>query len=363
MLTADDLQVAAGLVLSRKRLEGVTHVYIDGQQLIMQGSIQLPGHLSGLFLNVDLVAENGARQAILKRLRIGNLTFSAPFAWWVVKGVINSPPLTRYGQLLEKMLKEVHITEERVTLILRWNRALLSELGGLLTEVADRQRMIVYHEKLVHLLDTDTHSRFIRLGQLMQPLFVLAHERSLSNQEPVEENRAAVLVLSAYTNGKDLNAALGTSEEPPRRGVLLNRRVDTARHFMGAAAMAMSGQGTLVEMIGLAKELHDTHDGSGFSFIDIAADEAGALLGKYAVRSSDMAFRIQEKLSLGVNESQFIPPMDDLPESMDSEEFIDRFKAIGSPEYETLKKEISARIMALPLFQLPKTAAAIKRLE
>ena len=139
--------------------------------------------------------------------------------------------------------------------------------------------MIVYHEKLVNILERDTHSRFVRLGHLMKPLFALAHERTIANQQPVEENRALILVLSAYVNGKDLNAALGTSGQPRPRGVLLNRRVDTAKHFMGAAAMAMSGQGTLVEMIGLAKELHDTHDGSGFSFIDLAADEAGALLG------------------------------------------------------------------------------------
>jgi hypothetical protein len=68
-----------------------------------------------------------------------------------------------------------------------------------------------------------------------------------------------------------------------------------------------------------------------------------------------MAFRIQERLSQGFDESMFIPAMNDLPESMNSGQFAQRFKAIGSPEYVALKKEINARIMALPVFQFSKT--------
>jgi hypothetical protein len=355
VLTADDLKVAADLALSRKRIEGLTRVAIEGDQLVMQASIRLPQRLTGLFLNIDLIAENKPELAIIRQLKIGNLSLHYPLAGWAVKGIMKLPPLTRYGQFLEKMLMNVHVADERVTIVLKWNREFLAEMGGLLTEVADRKRMIVYQETLAAVLESDTHGRFVRLGHLMKPLFSMAYERSMSNQQAVEENRAALLVLSAYTNGKDLSMALGTSTQPPRRSVLLNRRVDTAKHFMGAAAMAMSGQGTLVEMIGLAKELHDTHDGSGFSFIDLAADEAGALLGKYAVRSPEMAFRIQERLSQGFDESLFIPAMNDLPESMNSGEFAQRFKAIGSPEYVALKKEINARIMALPVFQFSKT--------
>jgi len=356
ILTAEDLRVAARLVLARKLLEGSTRVQIVDNRLYLQSSIQLSGRLSGFFLNIDLIAEDDRDTLVIRQVKMGNLVLHAPLAGWAIKLVTHLPPLTRYEQLTEKMLKEVHIADERVIILLKWNRELLAELGGLLTEVADRKRMIVYHEKLVDILERDTHRRFVRLGHLMNPLFALAHERSIANQQPVEENRAVVLVLSAYVNGKDLNAALGTSVQPRPRGVLLNRRVDTAKHFMGAAAMAMSGQGTLVEMIGLAKELHDTHDGSGFSFIDLAADEAGALLGKYAVRSPELAFRIQERLSQGFDESPFIPTMDDLPESMDTEEFSRRFKSIGSPEYDALKKEIDSRILALPIFQFLQVA-------
>ena len=107
-------------------------------------------------------------------------------------------------------------------------------------------------------------------------------------------------------------------------------------------------------MIGLVKELHDTHDGSGFSFIDLAADEAGAFFGKGAIASSDMARHFQNLLRQSNEENLFIPVLRDLPESMKSAEFESRFSEVGSPEYTAVKNEIDKRIKALPLFQLER---------
>lgn len=351
VLTENDLAAAANLVLTRKHWPGAARFRIDGERLNVAASLQLPDRWPRRYLNIYLVADNGSPQATIKRLRIGRLSIPDPLIGWVVKGALHLPPFLRYGQLVENMLREVHIAGQRVTVNVNWNREMLSELRGLLTDVADRKRMLAYHDKLAEVLNDGTQNRYVRLGNLMRPLFTLARQRSGENHAPVEENRAALLVLSAYANGKDMSGALSTSNQPPVRGVLLNRRIDTAQHFLGAAALAMSGQGTLVEMIGLAKELHDTHDGSGFSFIDLAADEAGALFGKIAVGQPAMASRIQDMLSENAEESQFIPLLKDLPESMNPEQFTARFKAIDSPEYLAMKAQIHARIRALPLYR------------
>lgn len=351
MLNADDLAIAANLALSRKQLQGAVRFHIERGRLTMVASVQLPENHPRRYLNIHLIADDHPRQAIIKRLRIGRLSIPDPLIGWVVKGLIHLPPLSRYGELLESLLREVHITDEQVIVTVNWNREMLGELRGLLTDVIDQERMLAYHDKLVAILNDGTQNRFVRLGTLMQPLFALARTRSMSNQSPIEENRAVILVLSAYANGKDLGSALATDKQPPRRGVLLNKRIDTAKHYLGAAAMAMSGQGTLVEMIGLAKELHDTHDGSGFSFIDLAADEAGALFGKIAVRTPDKARQIQDILSQSADEAQFIPVLKDLPESLNPDEFATRFKTIGSPEYLAMKQQIRTRIEALPLYQ------------
>lgn len=351
VLTEDDLAVAANLVLTRKRWPGVMRFRIEGERLNVAVSLPLPDRWPRRFLNIYFVADNGAPQASIKRLRIGRLSIPDPLIGWAVKGALRLPPLSRYGQWLEGMIREVHIAGQRVIVSVNWNREMLGELRGLLTDVADQKRMLAYHNRLAEVLNDGTQNRYVRLGSLMQPLFTLARQRSGENLAPAEENRAAILVLSAYANGKDMDVALSTPNQLPRRSVLLNKRVDTAKHFLGAAALAMSGQGALVEMIGLAKELHDTHDGSGFSFIDLAADEAGALFGKIAAGNPAMASRIQEILSQNAEESQFIPLLKDLPESMNPAEFTARFKAIDSPEYLALKEQIHARIRALPLYR------------
>jgi hypothetical protein len=186
---------------------------------------------------------------------------------------------------------------------------------------------------------------------LLRPLFELARQRSAEQgQDPVAENRALIFVLAAYVSGKDLGEALDSNIAPMRLGVLLNKRIDTAQHFLGTAAMSMAGQGTLVDMIGLAKELHDSHDGGGFSFIDLAADEAGAYFGRLAISSPENAIKLQNLLSQDIEESRIIPPLKDLPESMSEEEFVARYKDVGSPEFEAETQKIRDRIRGLPIY-------------
>lgn len=352
ILTANDLQTAVNTALQRKHLRGNSEFRMVGEKrLDAYMTLQVRDHSPRLFWNIHLVADSSPDQMLIKRLRIGHLSIPAPIIGWFVRGLLHLPVISRYGELAEKMIKRVHLDNGRLAVTVNWNRELLNELSGLLIDVADRDRLIVYYSKLADLLDDGTQHHYVRLGTLVQPLFALARERSGQNGQPVEENRAAILVLCAYTNGKSLSHALSVDRQPIRRGVLLNKRIDTAQHFLTAAAMAMSGQGTLVEMIGLAKELQDTHDGSGFSFIDLAADEAGALFGRSAVRSAGKARRFQEILSLSADESQFIPPLRDLPESMNSGDFSARFKSVDSPEFQSMKEQITNRIQALRLYQ------------
>jgi hypothetical protein len=127
--------------------------------------------------------------------------------------------------------------------------------------------------------------------------------------------------------------------------------VDTAQHFTTSATLAMAGQRALADMIGLAKELNDTHHGSGFSFVDLAADQAGAFFGRSAVRSPDKARRIQELVSRSPDESQFMPVVDDLPERLSPEEFAKRFENVESPAFQAMKNQIQARILARPVYQ------------
>ncbi|WP_348758479.1 hypothetical protein [Candidatus Methylocalor cossyra] len=354
VLTAEDLTAAANFVLLRKRLDGRALCTIERRRLKLRASIRLPVGPLERFLNITFIADDGVPQAKVKRLTLGRLSIPAPVVGWLLHGALHFTPMARYSRVGEQLVRDVHVQEDgRLTLVLNWNRDALVQAQGLVTDLADKERLAAYHDKLAEVIDGSGLKRFVRLGLLMRPLFALARFRSAEDNDPIAENRALIIVLGAYVNGKSLSAALSARSDPGRRGVLLQRRVDTAQHFMGAAALAMAGHSTLVDVIGLAKEMNDTHHGSGFSFIDLAADQAGALFGKTAVRSEDKARKVQELLSASDDEALFMPAIRDLPENLNQAAFADRFKLIDSPEFQALKLRIQERILACPLYRQP----------
>ncbi|MGZ8216294.1 hypothetical protein [Methylomagnum sp.] len=350
VLTADDLTAAANFALLRKRLEGRAVCAIDDRRLNLTASIRLRDGDPGLFLNLKLIIDDSEPQARIKRLKLGRLTLPAPFVGWLARGVLHYTPMARYSRIGERLVEEVHVRDGRLAVSVNWNRNVLAQAEGLMDDLADRERLLVYQDKLAELVAQPNIKRFVRLGTLMQPLFALAKSRADDGGDPVAENRALIVVLAAYVNGKNLALGAPIAAEPARRDVLLNRRIDTAQHFMGSASLAMTGHRALADVIGLAKEMHDTHDGSGFSFIDLAADQAGALFGKLAVHSGDEARKVQRILSQGAEESRFMPAVKDLPENLAQDEFTDRFKDIESPEFQAMKSQIEARILARPLY-------------
>ena len=350
-LTADDLTAAANYVLLRKKLDGQALCTIEGDRLKLLASISLP-RSGGRYLNIRLIADDAWPAVRIRRVKLGRLSLPDPIVGWVVKAATHLTPLARFRRVGESLVRDVRIHDGRVVVNLYWSRDLLAKAQGLVTDLADKERLLVYHDKLAELVGDPKLKRFVRLGSLMQPMFALARSRSADGGDPVAENRALLVVLAAYVNGKDLSAALITPTVPERRGVLLNKRIDTAQHFLCSASIAMAGDGTLADMIGLAKEMNDTHNGSGFSFTDLAADRAGALFGKAAVRNEAKARKLQELIARSTDEAQFMPAIKDLPENLRPDEFAERFRDIHSPEFQTMKAQIEGRILGLPLYRV-----------
>ncbi|HYE37246.1 hypothetical protein [Methylocaldum sp.] len=353
VLTDSDLTAASNFALLKKKLDGQANCTIKKSRLKLAMTIRLPIKLTPLFLNFRVIADDADPHAVIKQLKLGSLAMPRVVVKWLMRGFLNFAPLFRYSQIGDQLIKRIRIIDGQLQVAVNWNRDALSQAKGLITDLGDKERLLVYNDKLAEIVNQSQLKRFMRLGPLTQDLFALAKSRSEDNN-PIEENRALILVLSAYVNGKNIAQWLPSNQQPiipPRRGVLLNRRTDTAQHFMASAALAMSGHSTLANMIGLAKEMNDTHSGSGFSFTDLAADHAGALFGKTAVRSEEKARKVQNILSQSADESLFMPNINDLPENLNPTEFAQRFKDIQSPEFNELKRQIEERILACTLYQ------------
>jgi hypothetical protein len=120
-------------------------------------------------------------------------------------------------------------------------------------------------------------------------------------------------------------------------------------HVLVSAALAVTGGGPLADAIGLYKEVADSKGGSGFSFNDLAADRAGTRFGQQALRDPQ---GFQARLAaMRLDESDLLPAIADLPESMSAEEFARRFGGVGAPPYQRMLADIESRLDKLTLLK------------
>jgi hypothetical protein len=213
----------------------------------------------------------------------------------------------------------------------------------------DQKRLRAYQEQLVEASRGTKAKAPLSLAKLIQPLFQLAGERAAVG-DAVAENRAAILVLTLYLNGKGLEVIVPQAERWPRpvpHTVTLNGRDDFPKHFIISAALAAYAGEQLSDAIGVYKEVTDSRGGSGFSFNDIAADRAGSRFGEVAVANPASAKKLQEKIGGRLQESDIMPVTADLPEFMPEPEFIRRFGGVGAPAYRQMMAEIERRVAAL----------------
>lgn len=171
------------------------------------------------------------------------------------------------------------------------------------------------------------------------------------------ENEAAILALAIYAGSPRFANFVGLTE-PLSKDVLygdfmpkLAQRTDLSQHFIFSAAIKLlSDQGVTVA-IGEFKELMDrVVSGSGYSFVDLAADKAGVLFASY-LTDPDTAQESQNQLSLAGDEAIFFPDISNLPEGLKTDAFKQTFKTVDSPEYEAMIADIKARLADLPLYQ------------
>jgi len=355
VLSEDDLTAMANFILMRKSLEGFAQARIEGRRLTILVSVKLPIHFDDYYLNLRLIADDAEPRAFVKQVKAGYVALPKPLVrllgWWLGR----TTHLGRYVHLTAPLFQELRIREGGLRIMLDWDPEIMGQAQDLVADLADKERLRVYYTKLAEWVALSRSKRFIGLGVVTQPLFALARERSeVEGGDAREENRAVILVLATYANGKSLASAIFPSWGAPnlaRRELLLSHRVDAAQHFTTSAVLAASGHRAFADVVGLAKEFNDSHGGSGFSFIDLAADRAGALFGKMAVGSDESARRVQQLLSQAPDESVFMPSIRDLPENLGAEDFARLYGDLESPQFQALKKLIEDRIKACRLYQ------------
>jgi hypothetical protein len=212
-----------------------------------------------------------------------------------------------------------------------------------------------------HVLDAaadvpDGEEGFLRLLEIA---FAYAEDNS-HGTDAVLPNRAAVLALGkllgddnvARVGGRDLDLGPSDDRAALRRRIRIGDRTDLSQHFWVSAALAVLSDEQRSLAVGLSKEVMDsTPGGSGFSFIDMAANTAGIRLAVEATRNSKSAHAIQDRVQQGVDIADVFPSIDGLPENLTRDQLQANFGGIGGTETRRLLGEIDRRIAALPLYE------------
>lgn len=195
--------------------------------------------------------------------------------------------------------------------------------------------------------------------ELLRIAFAYAEDNS-HGTDAVLPNRAAILALGkllgddtvARVGGRDLDLGEPAEWHRLRQRIRLGGRADLSRHFWVSAALTVLADEQRSLAVGLAKEAMDsTPGGSGFSFIDMAANKAGIRLATVATGSTAAAHAFQDRVVRGVVVNDLLPSVAELPEGISGADLQARFGGLGGAEIRRLLDEIDRRIGFLPLYR------------
>ena len=350
-LTEPELNLI-GNYLAHTKGGGATVAVREGR-MDVKATFKLPKSPLGRYLNVSV----GLREAsVLPRFREVKLgKFSIPAG--VADFVLEQSPNYFYSQpgysFAQDVIQEVKLSPSRVDITYEWSSQITDVVRSTFITKADQKRIKVFQEMLSREVNRGGFGSKVSLTKIVEPLFALAHNRA-SDGDPIADNRAAILVLAAYVNGRNVaNLApdVGELASVPRVKTTLQNRDDLSKHFFTSAALAVQGGSVLSEAIGLYKEVDDSRGGSGFSFIDLQADNARTRFGEVAIASPSSAEELQRLLSRELKEATLLPSVAGLPEGLNEAEFKSRYGEVGSSAYNQVLAEISKRIASSPLYR------------
>jgi hypothetical protein len=349
VISQQDADLALNYAASQLR-RASTRIVLQPGAALVQASLEVPQSPFGPWLNVDAaLRETGALPAF-DHLRIGSLPVPGVLADLAIGRLAAHLNATAEGRLANDVVKSVRFAEGQVQVVYEWRDDIPDRLRATLVPAADQERLKLYSDRLVEVVERAGPARSVSLSQLLTPMFALAKQRSGAG-DAARENRAAIVTLAFYANGRGLSAIIPEARawrRPAPLRVTLNGRDDFTQHFMISAALAAEAGSPLADAIGLYKEVQDSRGGSGFSFGDLAADRAGTRFGALAVKAPP---KLQAALAAGAKERDFMPAVSDLPEYMQEAEFKKRYGGIGAPGYNRMVADIDARVAAGAIFR------------
>lgn len=365
-LTLTEADLNAGLTLAArgiKRIQGNAELSATNGTIINL-SLHIPENPLGQFVNISLQLPANSKGLAFKQLDIGRLSFHNANAQKIVELTLAQLLGKQQSRQLLNSVKGIQTSNNRLLIqyqplpnLAKIIASGLNQSGlfgaDIKTLGATESTQRYYNQLCQQYHDSSNRN----LGHYLARLFSSASQHSSYPQQAAKENQAALIATAIFfgsykfntlLNGvipdKQINRCQRSSPES-----YLAQRKDLSLHFIYSTMLKILSDHDISFAIGEFKELGDAlRGGSGFSFADLAADQAGIMFAT-AATLPDTALQFQR--TRFEKETTFFPSITDLPENIPQQEFEHRYGSVESKAYAEQLEQIRERIRQLPLHQ------------
>jgi hypothetical protein len=331
-------------------------------------SYQLPAYLLSSYVNVSIKVKE-ANHLNVESVSVGNITVPGEWALSWIESLTNSYTNSEVATKAIEQVAKTDISPNQIIISLNPLDSLLRELKNIKTsgDGNERQLLRIKTAHYLRLLDSlplpndlamqnkDTSLSYYLQKVMLEAKIMSTEDLQGNSNSATLENEAAIMALAIYAGHRrfstlfgDLSFAVDPIPTVRKKPVLANRQ-DLSLHFIFSAAIKLLSEQGISIAVGEFKELMDRgNGGSGYSFIDLTADMAGANFATLAV-DPRTAEQIQNIMSLEANETLFFPSIDGFDEGMNKSQFRQKYSDIESEEYLKVVNEIESRISRLPV--------------
>jgi len=349
VLNSKDINIAVSYLLNHV-VENTVQIDISQDLITAQIAVFVPKTIWGRYLDFSFKLKQTDNGIKIKSFKIGEISIPDPAANYLIPAIVESSPLKKYWQLGENYIRDIRFTQEGLQ-VSYLGSAIDAAKQLAIQKHREYPNLHLYQQQINDIVSQHDPEWRLSLTELLQPLFLSAYQRS-SEDTAIQENRAIIIAVGSYIYKQELRRFLPLGLVYSKEyQVFAYKRVDIPQHFIASALFAMVDASLLGEQLGVDKELGDAEQGSGFSFIDLAADRAGTRFGQLAIASPNQARELQRFMSEAQDYTLIIPDIKGLPEQMDEPTFKTRFGDTSSELYRGMIAEIDDRINALTLYQ------------
>ncbi|APD85089.1 hypothetical protein BM527_02720 [Alteromonas sp. Mex14] len=337
--------------------KGVVNISPIGGTINLTYAIQDTGY----FVNASALVLPGNSLRI-EQVKIGDLTIPGRYLLRFLERTVNSYTDSEIATIALSRVERVTMKSGELTLDVGRLDALLTELNVVASnmsvdEESELQRLSAYYLRYLSGREIALSTEPVSLIEYLREGMARAREQSETPQDAVLHNKAVILALAVYVGHHRVGTLVGDIQPnadkalKPRRGAVLHNRNDLARHFIISAALELLSEEGMSLAIGEFKELMDRgNGGSGYSFVDLAADMSGNEFAQVATEIST-AVDVQNAMARIQSELEIIPAIEGLPEGLSKQAFIEQYERVDSIVYLKEVEEIKRRISLLPLYK------------